>query len=107
MYAITKKYEQKNSIDLGWDILDEGQYKLEIPKISDEEKELILKIEERFREKTGSEEIKSLEDIEETIRNLIIEQASYEGTYLDGEQTEYLSKIASIDRKSTRLNSSH
>src|SRR3989338_4538533 len=96
MYAITKKYEQKNSIDLGWDILDEGQYKLEIPKISDEEKELILKIEERFREKTGSEEIKSLEDIEETIRNLIIEQASYEGTYLDGEQTEYLSKIASM-----------
>lgn len=94
MHAIKKMYELKNSIDLGWDILDEGQYKLEIPKISEEEKELILKIEERFREKTGQGDIKNLDEIEQLIKTLITDYANYESAYLDGEQTEYLAKIA-------------
>lgn len=94
MHVIKKIYEQKNSIDLGWDITDEGQYKLRIPKISEEEKELILKIEERFREKTGQGDIKNLDEIEQLIKTLITDYANYESAYLDSEQTEYLTKIA-------------
>ena len=98
MYEIAKKrYSDSNiPIDLGWDIDDDGEYKLEIPKISDEEKNLILKIESQFRDKTGEHEIKDREESQELLKNLILENASRENIYLDSEQIEYLSKIATM-----------
>lgn len=91
--------QEKNvaiKVDLGWEMLDCGEYRLDMPKLSHDEKELVLRIEERFREITGREEVRTQEECRELLGKLITGYANDNGIYLDSGQTEYLCKIASL-----------
>lgn len=78
---------------LGWEVLDDGEYVIDLPRISEDEETLLKRLEERFRSASRSKRISSRKECENFIKSLLIELSNEEGTYLDSEQREYLSKI--------------
>lgn len=80
---------------LGWQILNEkSDYVLDMPRLSDEEKEIIIKTEERFKEATRSREVNGKQESVSLISTIMIKAAEELGFYLDIDQQEYLSNIA-------------
>ena len=73
---------------LGWRMLKEGDYFLDIPDLSDEEKEIVLNSEEKYKERARNEDAE--------IGKLVKNTAKEMGIYLDIDQEEYLSRIAEM-----------
>lgn len=81
---------------LGWKILKNGAYRLSLPELSKDEEELVIKIEDRFKEQTRERKITNKKDSENLIRELIVAYASNGKLYLDREQIEYLTKVCRL-----------
>jgi len=79
---------------LGWRILGDGEYKLDIPALSREEEELISAAQERFREATRSKHACSSEESRALVEDMLNRAARENGIYLDRSQATYLSGIA-------------
>lgn len=78
---------------LGWKILKEGEYKIDLQIISEEEEEVIEQIENYYKEHSRENKI-SEEESEETLRELILKHCESKRIYLDSDQEEYLVKYA-------------
>lgn len=81
---------------LGWKILKQSNYKINLPILSKEEEELILALEELFKDETRRKSIKTNEDAEKLLKELIFSYAEEHKIYLDRSQTEYLTKVAAL-----------
>lgn len=79
---------------LGWRILSQGEYKLNIPEISDDGKKLILSVQERIKEIARLESAETEEECKQIINNAVKHCADQQGFYLNKIQTTYLSEIA-------------
>ena len=79
---------------LGWKILKEGEYKLTLPRLSNEEEEMIGVVEERFKEATRVREIKSPEESKAFMKELLLNAAEENSIYLEKEQMDYLASAA-------------
>ncbi len=79
---------------LGWKILKEGDYKLDLPILSSEEEEIIEAVELRFREIVRIKDFKSKEEVVKTISYLLKRLAQEEGFVLDPDQHNYLVEMA-------------
>jgi len=84
-------------IMLGWKVLEKGEYKTELPRLSDQEEKLILDVEELFKKEMRSKTIKSKEECKELIEKIIYDYAKQNRMHLDLDQLDYLSEVAAID----------
>lgn len=80
---------------LGWKILKEGEYKIDLPQLSKEEEQAILATEEKFRNIAGEKRIEPL-DVEHELSNTIMKNAEECGFIIDSEQKEYLTAYAKM-----------
>ncbi len=81
---------------LGWKILNEGEYELQLPRLSEEEEQVISLVEERFKEEARKSEFASDKDVLSLLRSLLVEYSEKEGIMLDHDQIEYLSEMARL-----------
>lgn len=81
---------------LGWKILNEGEYELHLPRLSEEEEQAISLVEARFREEARKSEFGSDKEVLSLLRQLLSEYAEREGIMLDHDQIEYLSEMARL-----------
>jgi Flp pilus assembly CpaF family ATPase len=79
---------------LGWRILSQGDYKVDIPALSREEEELISATQERFREATRSRHANGNGESKALVEDMLARTASESGIYLDRSQSAYLGNIA-------------
>jgi len=79
---------------LGWEILNEGDYKLGLPKLSKQEEEMVEILEERFREAVRSRELKTPEENKAFIKQLLLGVAEENSLLLENDQVEYLTEMA-------------
>lgn len=79
---------------LGWKILPEGEYRIEMPQLSEDEERMVEVVEERFKEVARLREMDNKEEILEAIKETLQNAAGEEGIYLDSDQEEYISKVA-------------
>lgn len=79
---------------LGWRILSQGEYKLNIPELSDDEKKLILAVQERIKEIARLASAETEEECKKIINDAVKYCASQNGFYLNKTQITYLSEIA-------------
>ncbi len=81
---------------LGWRILKDTDYSVDLPALSGDEEELIAATEERFKEVTRSRNAGSREESEKLIEEMLIRTAEEKGIYLDREQQDYLCRVAAM-----------
>ena len=81
---------------LGWKILTEGEYELKLPRLSEEEEQVISLVEERFKEEARKTEFSSESDVSSLLKQLLMEHSQAEGIMLDHDQLEYLSEMARL-----------
>lgn len=81
---------------LGWHIMDEGDYRLGLPRLSTEEEELIAAAEARFREAARSHQAAGKGEAGELITGMLRDAADAAGIYLETGQVEYLGKMAAM-----------
>jgi len=79
---------------LGWKILKDGEYKLTLPRLSDEEEGMIGVVEERFKEAARVREMKSPEESKAFMKELLLNAAEENSIYLEKEQMDYLASAA-------------
>ncbi|MBU0532272.1 Flp pilus assembly complex ATPase component TadA [Candidatus Micrarchaeota archaeon] len=75
---------------LGWQILKNGEYEIDLPILSKDEEELIIATEERFKEATRREESELL------VEKILLKTAEESGIYLNMNQQDYLCRIATM-----------
>lgn len=81
---------------LGWRILKTGEYKINLPILSAEEEQVIIALEERFKDEARKHNLKSREEIESLLKRLISSYADECKTFIDREQANYLARIAAL-----------
>ncbi|MCK4318962.1 type II/IV secretion system ATPase subunit [Candidatus Micrarchaeota archaeon] len=81
---------------IGWKILKQGEYKLNLPILSAEEEGVVSYLEERFKEETAKESIENIEESYDLLKAIIYRYMDEEGILLDTEQTNYLTEIAHL-----------
>lgn len=79
---------------LGWRILKQADYSVELPTLSDDEEELIVATEERYKEATRLRKAHGKEESERLIEEILVKTAEEKGVYLDMGQQDYLGRIA-------------
>lgn len=79
---------------IGWRILKEGEYKVNFPRLSEQEEKAVFAVEKMFNEIARRNPVMNDEDAEETIRRLLNEFGEEAGVYLDGDQLDYLTKVS-------------
>ncbi len=79
---------------LGWELKREGGYKIKLPFLSKEEKRIILKIEEHFRDIARIKEFRNENEIKEEIELIIKRIAEEEMLLIEKEQKEYLVELS-------------
>ncbi|MFH0737397.1 MAG: ATPase, T2SS/T4P/T4SS family [Candidatus Micrarchaeota archaeon] len=79
---------------LGWRILAEGEYKLDMPELTGEEKQLVLLAQDRFREAARSHASADKEEMRGLVDGLLASAAHESGLYLERSQQAYLAEIA-------------
>jgi flagellar protein FlaI len=79
---------------LGWRILADGEYKLDIPTLTEDEQKLVSHAQERFREAARSQSANDKEEGRRLIEGLLDSAARDAGLYLDRSQQAYLGEIA-------------
>jgi len=77
-------------------MLTEGEYELKLPRLSEEEEQVISLVEERFKEEARKIEFSSDNDVSSLLKQLLMEHSQAEGIMLDHDQLEYLSEIARL-----------
>ncbi len=81
---------------LGWRILSEGDYRLDLPRLSPEEEGLVSSAEARLREAARSQHARTGEDAEAPILDALHRAADAAGIYLERGQADYLCKITAM-----------
>ncbi len=80
---------------LGWKIGDwDADYKIDLPILTEDEEEVILAVEEMFKEASKYEDVSSEEKAESIIRQLLQDYADEEGIYIEQDQFEYLTRVS-------------
>lgn len=79
--------EYFEKLPFGWE-LTKGEYKLDIPELTGDEKLLLTDIYEKFKEKTGAK------DVGTSIKNFILTYCKDNNILLEKEQFDYLSALA-------------
>ncbi len=79
---------------LGWQAIKEGEYKLNIPLLSDEEEFIILEIEKRFREIARIENIENEETTKTILKDILYRVADENNLEIDKDQETYLVEMA-------------
>ncbi|MEW6036200.1 MAG: ATPase, T2SS/T4P/T4SS family [Candidatus Micrarchaeota archaeon] len=79
---------------LGWRILGQGEYRVDLPALTEEEQQLISDAQERFREATRSRIAQGKEESRRLVEELLGKTAADSGLYLDRAQQGYLGQIA-------------
>lgn len=87
------KYENKTS--LGWKITNRGEYIINLPRLSNDEVELIYLVDEEFSKIASERKIESAE-VEKIIVELVEKVAKSNNIYLDRDQKEYLVKYSKL-----------
>ena len=80
---------------LGWRILREGRYRLDMPALSPDEEELILGAQECFKDEARGAGL-SREDGKDAVRRSLARAAEARGLWLERSQQECLGEIASM-----------
>ncbi len=78
---------------LGWRITRGGGYRINLPRLSEEEEAVVAEVEERFRKAARNRDISSTEDAALLIRETISDYAEACGIFLDKEQLDYLAEV--------------
>ncbi|MCX8195296.1 MAG: ATPase, T2SS/T4P/T4SS family [Candidatus Micrarchaeota archaeon] len=79
---------------IGWGIGDwKSDYKLNLPKLSEEEKEVILEAAERFRQETQRKEISKPDEAREIAKEILLSACESMGFDLEPDQKDYLSEV--------------
>lgn len=81
---------------LGWRMLEGGQYRIDLPILSQEEEGLIIAAQERFREGARFRDAQGADGGRELACRMLEKAAQDGGIYLDRRQQEYLGEIASM-----------
>ena len=81
---------------LGWRILKQADYSVELPTLSEDEERLITATEERFKEATRSRNARGREESETLIEEILVKTAEEKSVYLDLDQREYLCRVATM-----------
>ncbi|MFH1222197.1 MAG: ATPase, T2SS/T4P/T4SS family [Candidatus Micrarchaeota archaeon] len=81
---------------LGWKVLKEGEYRLDLPRLSEDEERMIELVEERFKEAVRVRELQTREESQSFIRQLLIAAAEDSGIALDSDQVDYLAAAAHL-----------
>ena len=76
-------------MNLGWEILKEGEYKIKLPILSEEEKALVIELEKRFRELSRLKEFNK-ENVKSTLKEVLRRICEEENIYLEKEQERYI-----------------
>lgn len=79
---------------LGWRILEQGEYRLELPFISEDEERLVCAAQERFREETRTREAHGDEEGRRLVGSILEREAEAAGLFLERRQAGYLGEIA-------------
>lgn len=79
---------------IGWRIIKDGEYKINIPILTDEEEELIIEIESYFREITRIKEFQSKEELIKELNIALAKACENNGYVLKEHQMQYLTNIA-------------
>ncbi len=79
---------------LGWHIEKKGEYKINLPILSDDEKQAILEINSMFKEVTKYKEFDKPDKAKNEIQRVLIKFCDREGIVIDDDQEEYLTKMA-------------
>lgn len=78
---------------LGWKITDGGEYRVGLPRLSEEEEALISRVEAHFREEARSMDFSSRADVLNSIKSIVLRTAQSEGIFLDRDQARYLPEM--------------
>lgn len=78
---------------LGWKIIKEGDYAIDLPPLSAEEERVVLLAEEKFRDAASARSIGN-ENVGRELADAVTRIAEDEGLMLDSEQKEYLARYA-------------
>lgn len=78
---------------LGWKISDGGEYRVSLPRLSEEEEGLVSRVEGNFRTEARSMDFSSREDVLNSIKSIVLRTAQSEGIFLDKDQTHYLPEM--------------
>jgi Flp pilus assembly CpaF family ATPase len=79
---------------LGWRILKHGEYRLDLPRLSDSEEAAVAAVAEKFREAARTESMHTKDSARALMKRLLLEYATEKKIYLETDQAEYLGKIA-------------
>lgn len=79
---------------LGWRILKDGEYHLDIPALSKDEQRMLHNVEEMYREASRTRDPSDRDGSLELVKGLLRRRAEEDGIYLEDGQAEYLGKIA-------------
>lgn len=79
---------------LGWKILPEGEYKINLPILTKEEEEIIILMEDRFRDLLRITEFKNDEEIKGVLRDILKRVCEENSLYVDADQEKYLVEVA-------------
>ena len=79
---------------LGWKIVEGGEYKVPLEKLSEEELQVVLNVEEKFKQVARTREISSREEALSLIRDSVVWYGEAEGILFDKDQIDYLSETA-------------
>lgn len=78
---------------LGWKITEGGEYRVPLPRLSEEEEELVSAVEGHFRNEARSKDFSSREEVLNSIKGIVLRTAQSEGIFLDREQVSYLPEV--------------
>ena len=81
-------------MSLGWCILKDGKYRLDLPRLSPGEEASIEAVEQRFKEAARNRNPRTKDEAQEILKGLLHDHAHANALYLPSDQAEYLSKIA-------------
>ena len=81
---------------LGWKILTNGEYKINLPILSIDEESIVVTIEERFKEASRLEKIDTKEQSYGLIKKILLTVSEEFGIYLDSDQIDYICQISAL-----------
>lgn len=83
-----------NANSLGWKITKQGEYKVDLPPLSEDEEQLVLSVEENFKHLAQEGLLGT--DVEETLAKELEKNAEVQNIFLDPDQKEYLGRYAKM-----------
>ena len=83
---------------LGWKLGNwKADYPVRLPKLSEEEQELVQAVAESFRSETQRKELEGKEGAENLIEKLLLSECEEQGIEIDGDQKDYLCRAAYLE----------